>query len=77
MKIEKDELDLILDQRNKIDTIVGQIANIELQKSQLINSYSNLIEESNNTRKGLEEKYGSISIDLSDGSYTELNNENK
>ena len=77
MKIEKEELDLIMDQRNKIDTIVGQIANIELQKSQLINSYSNLIEESNNTRKELEEKYGSISIDLSDGSYTKLNNENK
>jgi|APSaa5957512493_1039668.scaffolds.fasta_scaffold80831_2 hypothetical protein len=77
MKIEKEEIDLIMDQRNKIDTIVGQIANIELQKSQLINSYSNLIEESNNTRKELEEKYGSISIDLSDGSYTKLNNENK
>jgi hypothetical protein len=77
MKIEKEEIDLIIDQRNKIDTIVGQIANIELQKSQLIHSYSNLIEESNNTRKELEEKYGSISIDLSDGSYTKLNNENK
>ncbi len=75
MKIEKEELDIILNQARQIDTISKQIAALEAQKNKLVNSYSIILEDSNNTRKELEEKYGSISIDLSDGSYTITENE--
>jgi|14BtaG_2_1085337.scaffolds.fasta_scaffold323761_1 hypothetical protein len=75
MKIEKEELDIILNQAGQIDTISKQIAALEVQKNKLVNSYSIILEDSNNTRKELEEKYGSISIDLSDGSYTITENE--
>ena len=77
MKIDKKELELILNQRNQIEILTNKIANAELQKTHLINSYSKLIDESNEARKKLEEKYGSISIDLSDGSYTIIENESK
>tara|TARA_R110002020_G_scaffold2336_4_gene10841 strand:- start:15230 stop:15460 length:231 start_codon:yes stop_codon:yes gene_type:complete len=75
MKIEKEELDIILNQARQIDAISKQIAALEAQKNKLVNSYSIILEDSNNTRKELEEKYGSISIDLSDGSYTITENE--
>tara|TARA_S200002703_G_scaffold127338_1_gene113965 strand:- start:443 stop:673 length:231 start_codon:yes stop_codon:yes gene_type:complete len=75
MKIEKEELDIILNQARQIDAISKQIAALEVQKNKLVNSYSIILEDSNNTRKELEEKYGSISIDLSDGSYTITENE--
>jgi len=77
MKIEKKELDLILDQRNKIEILTNKIVSAEIQKTQLISLYSELLDESNQARKKLEEKYGSISIDLSDGSYTIIENESK
>ena len=75
MRIEKEELDIILNQARQIDAISKQIAALEAQKNKLVNSYSIILEDSNNTRKELEEKYGSISIDLSDGSYTITENE--
>jgi len=75
MKIEKEELEVILDQATKVDTISKQIAGLELQKNKLVDSYSGVLEDSNNTRKKLEDKYGSISINLVDGSYTVIQNE--
>ena len=77
MKIEKKELDLIIDQRNKIEILTNKIVSAEIQKTKLISLYSELLDESNQARKKLEEKYGSISIDLSDGSYTIIENESK
>lgn len=75
MKIEKEELELILDQATQVDSISKQIAGLELQKNKLVNSYSDILEDSNNTRKELENKYGSISINLADGSYTIIQDE--
>tara|TARA_R110000765_G_C18599170_1_gene568933 strand:+ start:34 stop:264 length:231 start_codon:yes stop_codon:yes gene_type:complete len=75
MKIEKEELELILDQAKQIDNICKQITGLELQKNKLVNLYPEILEDSNNTRKELEDKYGSISINLADGSYTIIQDE--
>ena len=34
--------------------------------------YSNIISEQEGAKKELEEKYGKVNIDLKDGSYTEI-----
>ena len=70
MKIEKEELDLIVDQQMEMNNMLKQIGLLESEKSRVLKFYSDLLAESNKTKKGLEEKYGAINIDLSDGSYT-------
>ena len=72
MKIEKDELDLIVDQQVEMNNMLKQIGLLESEKSRVLKLYSDLLTESNKTKKGLEEKYGAINIDLSDGSYTPI-----
>ena len=69
MKIEKEELELILDQATQVDSISKQIAGLELQKNKLVNSYSDILEDSNNTRKELEDKYGPGTISLETGEF--------
>jgi hypothetical protein len=72
MKIEKEELDLIVDQQMEMNNMLKQIGLLESEKSRVLKFYSDLLTESNKTKKGLEEKYGAINIDLSDGSYTPI-----
>ena len=72
MKIEKEELDLIVDQQVEMNNMLKQIGLLESEKSRVLKFYSDLLTESNKTKKGLEEKYGAINIDLSDGSYTPI-----
>jgi hypothetical protein len=72
MKIEKEELDLIVEQQMEMNNMLKQIGLLESEKSRVLKFYSDLLTESNKTKKGLEEKYGAINIDLSDGSYTPI-----
>jgi hypothetical protein len=72
MEIEKEELDLIVDQQMEMNNMLKQIGLLESEKSRVLKFYSDLLTESNKTKKGLEEKYGAINIDLSDGSYTPI-----
>jgi flagellar capping protein FliD len=70
MKIEEQELEKIKSDFNKTEQMAMQIASLELQKTRLMKDYAEVIESANKTRAELEEKYGPISIDMSDGSYT-------
>ena len=72
MKIEKEELDLIVDQQMEMNNMLKQIGLLESEKSRVLKFYSDLLNESNKTKKSLEEKYGAININLSDGSYTPI-----
>ena len=69
MKIEKEELDLIVDQQMEMNNMLKQVGLLESEKSKVLTAFSNLLTDSNKTKKGLEEKYGAVNIDLSDGSY--------
>jgi hypothetical protein len=57
MKIEKEELDLIVDQQMEMNNMLKQIGLLESEKSRVLKFYSDLLTESNKTKKGLEEKY--------------------
>ncbi len=63
------ELKSIKEQQDKVNTSLRNIGFIETQKHTLLHEYAKLIGEVEDSKKELEEKYGSISIDLDTGVY--------
>ena len=49
-----------------------ELGSIQLNTHILKNTYTTVMQEYNNLRKELEEKYGKVSINVSDGSYEEI-----
>ena len=70
MKIEKEELDKIVEQQVELNNLLKRIGFIETEKDGLLKAYIEVLGDSNTSKKELEDKYGAINIDLSDGSYT-------
>ncbi len=73
--LSKDELKLIQDQQTKQGTIVQQIGVFETQKHQLMHDLAAVNESVNKTKKDLEAKYGSINIDLENGHWKRIKEE--
>jgi len=75
MKIEKEELETAKKQQEDLQKVILDIGIIETKKHAMLHQ----IAEINNTieefKKSLEEKYGHININLEDGTYTELKDE--
>ena len=71
-KITKDELTLLKEQdKNKI-AILHDIGLLQTQIHTLIHLFAKLNEEIEDNKKVLEDKYGKINIQLSDGSIEEI-----
>tara|TARA_B100000530_G_C15756374_1_gene407718 strand:+ start:347 stop:592 length:246 start_codon:yes stop_codon:yes gene_type:complete len=71
-KIKKDQLKKIQDQQNQLNEILRSIGVLEVQKmnlNQKVMDVNVLIEA---TKSELEKEYGSVNIDLTDGSYTDI-----
>ena len=75
MNIEKEELDKIVEQQVELNNLLKRIGFIETEKDGLLKAYIEVLGDSNASKKELEEKYGAINIDLSDGSYTKVETE--
>ena len=73
-KITKEELKSVQEQQNKISTILQEIGALESRKHAALHDLSSVNEDINGFKKSLEEKYGSVQIDLSDGSFEEIEN---
>jgi|TARA_A100000172_G_scaffold48479_1_gene30322 hypothetical protein len=73
--LSKDELKLIQDQQTKQGTIVQQIGVFETQKHQLMHDLAVVNESVSKTKKDLENKYGSINIDLENGHWKRIKEE--
>ena len=71
-KITKEELKELQEQEQKKGAILHALGLLETQKHALNHMYSNIISEQEGAKKELEEKYGKVNIDLKDGSYTEI-----
>ena len=69
-KLEEKELQVLKEQEAKKNAILNNLGQIDVQKHNLLHAYSAIQNEQETTKKELEEKYGKISVDLSDGSYT-------
>ena len=73
--ITAEELKTIKEQQSQLSTIVNQIGQLEANKHSLLHKIAGINEGIEDTKKQLEETYGTISIDLEDGTYTEIKKE--
>ena len=74
-KIEDKELEKIKAFEQKIISVKQELGNIEINKDLLKNAFTTVMQEYDNLRKELEEKYGKVNINISDGSYEEIKND--
>ena len=71
-QITTEQLETITNQQKDLNTILVNIGMVESQKHMLLHQIAdlnNLIEE---TKNKLQEEYGAININLTDGSYTDI-----
>jgi hypothetical protein len=74
-QITQEQLETITNQQKDLNTILVNIGMVESQKHMLLHQIAdlnNLIEE---TKNKLQEEYGAININLTDGSYTDIESE--
>ncbi len=74
-KITKEELTSVYDIQNELNKVVNQIGMLETEKHRLLHQIAGLNQDQEKIKKELEDKYGSINIDLKDGSYTVIEDE--
>ena len=68
-KITPEELKQVTELNNKMMKIQGEIGAGELRKADLVTMFAKESEQMEVIKKELEEKYGKVNIDLKDGSY--------
>ena len=66
-KITDDQLKKISDQQSKLTQLLTNIGVLEVQKTTLTSDIKKLGEEIEQTKKELEEEYGSVKINLTTG----------
>tara|TARA_R100001129_G_scaffold167023_1_gene134407 strand:- start:331 stop:588 length:258 start_codon:yes stop_codon:yes gene_type:complete len=71
-KIEDKELESVKEQTNKIQRCILDIGSLEVKKVEVMQAYEAFLKDLDVTKKELEEKYGSVNINLTDGSYEEV-----
>ncbi len=74
-KITTEELEAVVKNQNAQQAYLSNIGSLEFQKSVLSAELSGLVQESETLKKGLEETYGQVQIDLKTGEYTEVEKE--
>jgi hypothetical protein len=68
-KISKEELKNLQEQTGKLNAIKHDLGLLQTQIHSLNHMYAELMVEQEKSKKELEESYGKINIDLKDGSY--------
>ena len=77
MKVKEEELKTIKDQQEKINSILHQLGYLESQKHGLLHELAGVNQDVEEFKSKLEEEYGAININLEDGTYTEIKEEEK
>tara|TARA_R100001369_G_scaffold27195_1_gene49047 strand:+ start:311 stop:571 length:261 start_codon:yes stop_codon:yes gene_type:complete len=72
LKITEKELKKIKDQQGKIQAVVYDLGTLEARKFEIAVALKDFNEELNETKKELEEKYGQVNIDLTNGTYEDI-----
>ena len=76
-KITEEQLETIKEQQAKLQAAFIDIGFIESKKHEALHIQVQAAEALEATKKELEEEYGQVNIDLSDGSYTAVEEEAK
>lgn len=71
-KIEQVELEELVKQQSLKSRMLTDIGTLEVQKTQILGSFAQLLADAEKTSKDLEKKYGKITVNLEDGSYEEM-----
>jgi hypothetical protein len=75
MKIKEEQLKTIKDQQLVINKIVNQVGTLETNKHGLLHELAGVNQEVEEFKKVLEKEYGAININLEDGTYTVIEQE--
>ncbi len=76
-KITKKELELIISNQQAQQKLFSDIGILEVQKHNLLHDISEVTRKSDEVKKELEQKYGSVNVNLETGEYTEIKKESK
>jgi|TARA_R100000808_G_C2023865_1_gene70820 rubrerythrin len=76
-KITEEELTTVKEHQSKLQRVLMDLGSLEAQKVQVTEAYKEFQEALEGTKKELEEKYGQVNIDLTDGSYKEIETKSK
>jgi len=71
-KITKEQLEKIQDQQKKLQGILTDVGVIEVRKHEALHAQAVVSQEIEETKKELEKEYGSININMQDGTYTKI-----
>ena len=71
-KITDHQLKKVTEQQQKLNNVLSNIGVLEVQKQNLAQQVKDISEEIEKTKLELEEEYGKVNINLSDGTYEEI-----
>ena len=74
-KITKEQLEKLQESQKKYAAIKHDLGQLEVQKHGLLHLWASVQEEDNKFKQELEQEYGKININLEDGSYEEIKEE--
>ena len=74
-KITEEELTLLKDLQGKLNQSVSQVGFLETQKHSLLHAIAEINSDVEKQKSELENKYGSVTINLEDGSFEEVKQE--
>jgi hypothetical protein len=72
MKIKEEELKLIQEQQKQLNELVHNIGLLESQKHGLLHDIAGVNKDIEDYKEVLEAEYGTIEINLENGSYTKI-----
>lgn len=75
MKITEDQLTKIKNQQEKLNELIHNIGLLESQKHGLLHEIAKVNVDIEEYKKELEKEYGAININLEDGTYTKIEEE--
>ena len=70
MEIKKDQLEKIQGFQKELNKLLNEVGFLEAQKTQVLGKFGEVNKETEEFKKELETEYGSININLEDGTYT-------
>lgn len=77
LKITKEQLEIITGQQKDLNSLLTNIGLLEAQKHGLLHQIAEVNKAVEDFKSELQSEYGNISIDVSDGSYVEVEEEQK
>ena len=74
-KITEEQLKNIQDQQTELNSISHELGLLESQKHALLHKIADVNEDVETLKKELEKQYGAVNINVEDGTYTKIENE--